>query len=169
MNSKVIKFIGIFGSYARDSQSPSSDIDILARFDEGATLELAEGLGITLLIWSVGSIVVGFGLFIVRIPILQGIGLMFILWGIIDLLITMFTLKKQKDSPATELAKILLINVGLDVIYQVIGIILVIFGLHDTFVVGSSLGIILQGAFLFFLDLVYYRRMNRLIPTDETV
>jgi hypothetical protein len=30
--------IGIFGSYVRGSQTPKSDIDILVRFKEGATL-----------------------------------------------------------------------------------------------------------------------------------
>ncbi len=37
--------IGVFGSYARGQQRQGSDIDILVKFDEGATLFDLVGLG----------------------------------------------------------------------------------------------------------------------------
>ncbi len=37
--------LGIFGSYARGAQKPRSDIDILVRFDDGATILDLVGLG----------------------------------------------------------------------------------------------------------------------------
>lgn len=39
------EIIGIFGSYARDEQRKESDIDVLVRFYEGATLFDLVGLG----------------------------------------------------------------------------------------------------------------------------
>lgn len=33
-----VEVIGIFGSYARGEQSSESDVDVLVRFDKGATL-----------------------------------------------------------------------------------------------------------------------------------
>jgi len=39
------QILGVFGSYARGEQKPGSDIDILVRFDEGATLFDLVGLG----------------------------------------------------------------------------------------------------------------------------
>lgn len=129
-------------------------------------MDLAQGLGFTLLIWSVASVIVGIILWVIPSPLLQGIGLMAILWGAIDLVIALFTLLKQKDSPAADLAKILYINMGLDTIYMVIGVLFIIFGLLDDFMIGSGVGIIIQGAFLFILDMYYYLRMRALIPDD---
>ncbi|MBD3406279.1 MAG: hypothetical protein GF411_09235 [Candidatus Lokiarchaeota archaeon] len=128
------------------------------------TVELAQGLGKSLLTWSISSIIVGSLLYFFGFPLLQGIGLMAILWGFIDLIIAGYTLKKQKDSPAADLAKVLLINVGLDIIYQAIGLLLILFGWQDEFMIGNGIGIIIQGAFLFVLDLFYYRKMKALIP-----
>jgi len=39
------QILGVFGSYARGEQKPGSDIDMLVRFDEGATLFDLVGLG----------------------------------------------------------------------------------------------------------------------------
>ncbi len=39
------QILGIFGSYARGTQKPGSDIDILVRFKDGATLFDMVGLG----------------------------------------------------------------------------------------------------------------------------
>lgn len=49
-----IKYMGVFGSYVRGEQSPSSDLDILVEFNESITLlgcarlenELSDRLGI---------------------------------------------------------------------------------------------------------------------------
>ncbi len=39
------RVLGVFGSYAREGQKPETDIDILVRFDVGATLFDLVGLG----------------------------------------------------------------------------------------------------------------------------
>lgn len=39
------QILGVFGSYARGEQKPGSDIDILVRFEEGATFFDLVGLG----------------------------------------------------------------------------------------------------------------------------
>lgn len=39
------QILGVFGSYARGEQKPGSDIDMLVRFDQGATLFDLVGLG----------------------------------------------------------------------------------------------------------------------------
>lgn len=129
--------------------------------------ELARGLGRTLLVWSFSSLVVGLLLYLFSTPFLRGIGLQAMLWGFIDAVIASFTLFKQQDEPASKLAKILLINVGLDVGYQAVGILLFVFLGQDPFIAGNGIGVIIQGAFLFFLDLYYYRRMKRVIPSED--
>lgn len=89
------------------------------------------------------------------------------LWGFIDVVIASFTLFKQQDDPASKLAKILLINVGLDVGYQAVGVILLLFFGQDPFIAGNGIGVIIQGAFLFILDLYFYRKMKRLVTIEE--
>ncbi|MCS7301719.1 MAG: nucleotidyltransferase family protein [Fimbriimonadales bacterium] len=39
------EIVGVFGSFARGEQKPESDIDLLVRFDEGASLFDLVGLG----------------------------------------------------------------------------------------------------------------------------
>ncbi|TFG12391.1 hypothetical protein EU537_09515 [Candidatus Thorarchaeota archaeon] len=126
-------------------------------------LELSRGLGKTLLVWSLGSFIVGLILFFTTFPIAQGIGLQAILWAVIDGVVASYTLFRQKDEPASKLARILKINTGLDIIYQVVGVLLVVFAGQNKFIVGNGLGIIVQGAFLFFLDLSYYRKFKPLV------
>jgi len=129
--------------------------------------DLARCLGRTLLGWSFSSLVVGLLLYLFSTPLLRGIGLQAILWGFIDVVIASFTLFKQQDNPASKLARILLINVGLDVGYQAVGVILIVFLGQDPFIAGNGIGVIIQGAFLFFLDFYFYQKMKRLVSTEE--
>ncbi len=131
-------------------------------------MELSRGLGKTLLVWSLGSFIVGLILFFTTFPIVQGIGLQAMLWAVIDGIVASYTLFKQKDEPADKLARILKINTGLDVIYQVVGVLLVILVWQNPFIVGNGVGVIIQGAFLFFLDLHYYRRFKPLALEEES-
>ena len=117
--------------------------------------------------WSVASFISGILLYLTAIPRLQGIGVQAVLWGIIDAVIALFTLYRQRDEAPEKLARILLINVGLDVIYQVVGIILIVSMWLDPFAVGNGVGIIIQGAFLFILDLYYYARMKQLVRIES--
>ena len=130
------------------------------------TLKLARRLGFSLIIWSLASIVVGAILLLIAIPVLQGIGLQALLWGIIDMIIAVFGVFRAKDQTATKAARFLRINVYLDIVYQVVGVLLIVFLWQDAFLLGNGIGIIIQGAFLFVLDLYFYRRFTALSVAD---
>jgi hypothetical protein len=131
------------------------------------TLQLTRGLGTRLLVWSLGSFVIGIFLFFSTTPLLQGIGLQAMLWGVIDGFIGAFAFLGKKEQPAENIARILGINVGLDVIYQLIGLSVLLFLWQDAYMMGNGIGVIIQGAFLFVLDLFYYTRFKQL--TEEVV
>ena len=128
-------------------------------------LKLAHRLGFSLIIWSIASIVVGAILFLLAIPVLQGIGLQALLWGIIDVVIAVFGVFRSKEQTAVKAARFLRINVYLDILYQVVGVLLIVFLWQDAFLLGNGIGVIIQGAFLFMLDLYFYRRFVALATT----
>jgi hypothetical protein len=128
---------------------------------------LARGLGRTLFGWSIASIIVGIVLYLYVDSFIQGLAVQAILWGIIDIVIAAFTLYKQSDDPAVKLARVLYINVGLDVIYQAVGLLLLIFAWQNPFIAGNGVGVIIQGAFLFVLDLFYYRKMKAVAKRED--
>lgn len=120
---------------------------------------LNKKLGIILLIWSVASIIVGVALFFFSfVPLLQGIGLESMLWGLINLVLA-FKLLKQKEHTLEKTKRELFLSIGLDFIYPIIGLPLIFLG-QDAYLVGNGYGIILQGAFLLVLDLTYLRRFR---------
>lgn len=125
--------------------------------------------------WSLASI--AFGLPILTLnPFWQGVGIQFIAWGVIDLLIAIIgaaAMKRRKarltpeelaDSAPKESAKlkrILLINTGLDVLYVAGGIALILtLGATDIGWQGHGWGIIVQGGFLFLFDLFHAREIK---------
>ena len=113
-----------------------------------------------MLIWSVASIIVGIALFFFSFdPLLQGIGLEAMLWGLINLILA-FKLLKQKEHTLEKTRRELFVSIGLDFIYPIIGLPLIFLG-QDAYLVGNGYGIILQGAFLLILDLAYLRRFNQ--------
>ncbi|MHA3962126.1 MAG: DUF6992 family protein [Candidatus Thorarchaeota archaeon SMTZ1-45] len=124
---------------------------------------LTQGLGRRLLTWSILNVIIG-GLFFFISPFsfLKGIGLQGILWGLIDAVIALFTLFKQNTQLIEKISKVLRINIVLDIGYQLVGITLLVFFWQDAFLAGNGLGVIIQGLFLFFLDLYYYLRFNQL-------
>jgi hypothetical protein len=128
-------------------------------------LKLAHRLGFSLIIWSIASIVVGAILLLLAIPVLQGIGLQALLWGIIDVVIAVFGVFRSKEQTAVKAARFLRINVYLDILYQVVGVLLIVFLWQDAFLLGNGIGVIIQGAFLFMLDLYFYRRFVALATT----
>ena len=122
---------------------------------------LNKKLGNTLLIWSITSIIVGIALYFFSfLPLLQGIGLEAMLWGLINLLIS-FKLLKRKEHTLENIRRELYTSIALDFIYPIIGLPLIFFG-QDAYLVGNGYGIIIQGAFLFTLDLAYLRRFKQL-------
>lgn len=132
--------------------------------------EFQQHLTRRLSLWALASLVTGLAL-LKQDPFWQGVGIQFIAWGAIDLLIAIFGAafaRRQKarltpDAAAvsalkegTRLKRILLINTGLDVIYVAGGLAVILtLGTKDTGWQGHGLGIIVQGGFLFFFDLYH--------------
>lgn len=123
-----------------------------------------------LITWSFASIAIGILLLFFE-PIFRGIGIQFIAWGGVDLLIAVFGMvgtNKRKSRLSTNelsasapkessnLKRILLINTALDVLYMVGGIVLILtLGASNDLWHGHGIGILIQGGFLFFFDLIH--------------
>jgi hypothetical protein len=123
-----------------------------------------------LLVWSIISVIAGVVLLFFN-PLWQGVGLQAIAWGAIDAVIALvggWVTRRRRaglaDPSAPEmlarearnLRRILLINTGLDVLYVTGGIILVLtLGADNPFWRGNGWGIVFQGGFLLFFDLLH--------------
>ncbi|MFW9831163.1 MAG: DUF6992 family protein [Candidatus Thorarchaeota archaeon] len=126
-------------------------------------------LGRALIAWSIASIIVGVILLLVPVSLLQGIGLQAFLWGLIDILIAVVGIFRQKEQSAGKAARFLRINVFLDVGYQLVGLVLIVFLWQNAFLLGNGVGIIIQGAFLFVVDLYFYRKFKVIAAPDFVV
>lgn len=131
--------------------------------------KLARRLGMALIAWSLVSIIIGIVLFLVPISMVQGIGLQALLWGVIDTLIAVVGVLRNREMPADKAARFLRINVFLDIGYMVIGVLLIVFLWLDLFILGNGIGIIIQGAFLFMLDLFFYRKFMALDKANSAI
>ncbi len=130
------------------------------RFQSTLTRRLSIGAGI--------SILLGLGMFVFRSPFWNGVAFQFIGWGLVDLLIAWGgwagTRKRRArlsdeqalaaaPQEARNLARILWINTGLDVLYMLGGVLVAVFpGAANPLWLGTGIGILCQGAFLFFFD-----------------
>ena len=124
-----------------------------------------------LLLWSMISIFGGLILQIPRSRFTNGMGIQFSTWGMIDAIIAVIgertAIKRAASLPdplakgivdreSQKLYKILLVNTGLDIGYMLGGsAISLTKGKSDPGWRGHGIGIIIQGAFLFFFDLVH--------------
>lgn len=141
--------------------------------------EFQSNLSRRLLLWSITSI---FGGLILQIPssrFANGIGIQFSAWGLIDAIIAVFGDRAAKqraaqlpdplakdivDRESHKLYKILLVNTGLDIGYMLGGSALSLTkGKTDPGWRGHGIGIIIQGAFLFFFDLFHVLLIGRKI------
>jgi D-alanyl-lipoteichoic acid acyltransferase DltB (MBOAT superfamily) len=125
--------------------------------------------------WSIASIAIGLPLLSVDL-FWRGVGIQFIVWGAIDLLIAIFgsrsaSRRKARLSPdelldtapkeTANLKRILLINTALDVFYVAGGIALIFtLGADNPEWRGHGWGIIMQGGFLFFFDLIHALKLK---------
>lgn len=130
-----------------------------------------------LLLWSVLSIAAGVLLLLFGDLFWRGFGLQAAVWGIIDAGIAVFgqfssTRRRRREGSdsgalareARNLRRLLWLNTGLDVLYVAGGFALAYtLGAADEFARGSGWGIVLQGSFLFFLDLLHALT----VPRDE--
>lgn len=122
-----------------------------------------------LLLWSALSMTAGALLVIFGDAFWRGFGLQALVWGAIDAGIALFGRRASEkrrvanlggpsivEREARNLRRLLWINTGLDVLYVAGGIVLIYtIGRDDPFTRGSGWGIVVQGAFLFFFDLLH--------------
>jgi hypothetical protein len=123
-----------------------------------------------LLVWSVISVTIGMALLAFDF-LWQGVGLQAIAWGVIDAGIALvggWVTRRRRarlaepfalevlTREARNLRRILLINTGVDVLYVTGGLLLaLVLGAEYLFWRGNGWGIVIQGAFLFFFDLLH--------------
>ena len=127
---------------------------------------LSRRLGTALIVWSIASIISGIVLVFAPVSLLQGIGLQAVLWGIIDAIIALAGVLRNKEMSVDKATRFLRINVFLDIGYMLVGSVLILLFWVDPFILGNGIGIIIQGAFLFGLDLYFYQRFKLLITTN---
>lgn len=124
------------------------------------------------------SILLGLGMFAFRSPLWNGIAFQFIGWGLVDLFIAWGgwagTRKRRlrltdeqalatAPQEARNLARILWINTGLDVLYMLGGVLVAFFpGASKPLWLGTGIGIFCQGAFLFFFDWLHAVQARKL-------
>ena len=122
-----------------------------------------------LLLWSALSIAAGIGLLAFGDPFWRGFGLQALVWGLIDAAIAWFgqrsAARRRGRGPhsaealareAANLRRLLWINTGLDVLYVTGGLVLLYtMAAQNPFAGGNGWGIIVQGGFLFFFDLLH--------------
>jgi hypothetical protein len=118
---------------------------------------------IILLGWGLISILMGATLFYFNNDFIRGIGTQFLAWGLVNSLIGIFVILRKSQQSAKKLAKILLFNSFLDLIYLLIAIVLIfeIFINGDSSV-GHGFGVLFQGFFLLILETYYGIRILRI-------
>ena len=130
-----------------------------------------------LMIWALFSMLVGALLQIPRQPFARSLGQQFAAWGFIDALIAIFgnrsAQKRYAQLPdplapevtageTQKLRNILWVNVGLDIGYMAGGAALALTrGQSKPGWRGHGIGVIIQGAFLFFFDLFHASRLKK--------
>ncbi|MGQ9833576.1 MAG: DUF6992 family protein [Candidatus Villigracilaceae bacterium] len=118
--------------------------------------------------WAAGSILLGLGMLLFRAPFWNGMAFQFIGWGLVDLLIAWGGASgtRKRRAKLTEeqaaaaipqetrnLRRILWVNTALDVLYMLGSTLVAAFlGTSNPLWLGTGIGILFQGAFLFFFD-----------------
>jgi len=147
--------------------------------------ELYDLLSRRLLRWSALSVLTGLalilvgGTYILDLPFARGFGIQAIAWGLIDAAVAWGgkwlaegrrgnrPISENDDREAGRLRRLLVINAVLDVCYVIGGLILVrSLGAKDPGWAGHGWGIAVQGAFLFFFDLIHARGVPYALPRD---
>jgi hypothetical protein len=130
-----------------------------------------------LLVWSALSVLASVPAALSANPFLRGLAIQFFAWGIIDGAIALFGARasarkraKVQDSERTKvetrerrwLSRVLWINTGLDVFYVLGGLwLLRTWGADSPLWRGHGVGIMIQGAFLFFFDLYHAHALRK--------
>lgn len=122
-------------------------------------LRLKRRFGLPLLIWGGINMIFGIFFLISFLDVVKGTLFQALLWGVIDGLLGLGILLFKKEFNLNKIKKILLINLYLDVGYVAVGILLMVLG-GNGFLIGNGLGVVIQGGFLFILDLIHYRHIK---------
>ena len=138
-----------------------------------ALLDLERAHLLRLALWAVGSVLAGsFLLALVALrraagsqPLLRHFALQTAAWGVVDLAIAAWAwrgLTVRDHASAQQLDRILWLNLGLDVGYVAVGLTLALAGWtlgRRLGAVGAGVGVMVQGAALFLLDLALVRQI----------
>lgn len=120
---------------------------------------LNKRIGIPLLIWGGVSMITGIFYFFSNTDLIKGVLLQAFFWGLIDFILGLVAFFRKKGFELEKIKKIFLINTYLDVLYIAVGIVLILLN-DNAFIVGNGLGVIIQGLFLFIVDLLHYKNIK---------
>ena len=136
-----------------------------------------------LLIWSALSVLISAPTYFSANPFLRGLGIQFFAWGVINGAIAVFgaraSAKKKLNIQETErgeveanearwLGRILWVNTGLDVLYILGGLWLMLtWGVNSPLWQGHGIGIIIQGGFLFLFDLYHAIFLQKILAKQK--
>ena len=126
--------------------------------------QLNRQISLFLMGWGLSSVILGGTLIFFDNPILKAISIQFLLWGIIDFILGLIPIIRNKISERKKLYKILFFNSFLDIIYILVGLILIFeFVFEGEATIGHGFGVIIQAIFLLVFDTYYGFRAYRLV------
>jgi hypothetical protein len=126
-----------------------------------------------LALWGAASLLVGTALVVMlhlarpRSPLLKHFGIQTAVWGAVELgaaLLLLRSLALRDLSGATQLDRLLWMNIGLGMGYALVGLTLVVIGSRSSSrfgLVGAGIAIVLQGAALTTIDLLLAGQISR--------
>ncbi|MBL40990.1 MAG: hypothetical protein CL761_06715 [Chloroflexi bacterium] len=126
--------------------------------------QLNRQISLFLMGWGLSSVILGGTLIFFDNPFLKAISIQFLLWGIIDFILGLIPIIRNKISERKKLYKILFFNSFLDIIYILVGLILIFeFVFEGEATIGHGFGVIIQAIFLLVFDTYYGFRAYRLV------
>ena len=126
--------------------------------------QLNRQISLFLMGWGLSSVILGGTLIFFDNPFLKAISIQFLLWGIIDFILGLIPIIRNKISERKKLYKILFFNSFLDIIYILVGLILIFeFVFEGEATIGHGFGVIIQAIFLLVFDTYYGFRSYRLV------
>ena len=130
-----------------------------------------------LLWWSGFSLALGVGGILTPCPLVQGIALQALIWGAVDAVIALvgdhgarsrserYPDHRREVAETQRLRKTLLVNGYLDILYLVVGSVVVILFHREMFPLGNGIGVVIQAIFLLLFDFGHARRLPSTPPS----
>jgi hypothetical protein len=94
--------------------------------------------------------------------LLGGIGVQAIIWGVIDAVITVSIVNRQKEQSTAKIAGTVSFGIYFDIISIVAGLIIIVLFFRDPYFLGNGIGVVIQGFFLLLLDRSYHNSLKNL-------